>query len=408
MCPMPPDPHSDPETRLSLADQSEFLEAITELLPVCLFAKDLEGRYIFANEAFVKTTNQPDVASVLGKRASDLFSKDHAALAEKEDRRILRTGNPILNRENLNKSWYGKDRYVIVSKVCVRARDGRKLGIAGITIDITQRKRDENRLNVLNQELEARNQLLEEELSLAREVQKVFVRVDDMSAGSFFDLGYRYEPSEKLSGDLIVCEPLDASRWAVLICDVMGHGIRSALVTGIVRGFYSEEKDKDPSPSRFVTDLNAHYISVLRGLDTLLFTTLTYGILDTEKATFTATSAGHHDPLWFRTREASFLRRNNRILHQDPAVGLIDHHPYRETSFSLDPEDALLFYTDGLTECCNDQEEEFGVDRMCAIVADNPHQSCNAVVDAIIRNARSFAKTLNDDLSVLLLKLPPK
>lgn len=406
---MPSDPDfpSDlpSEPPLALADQAEFLEAITELLPVCLFAKDLEGRYIFANEAFVKTTNQPDAASVIGKKAADLFSKEHAALAEREDRRILSHGKPILNRENLNKSGYGKDRYVIVSKVCVRASDGRKLGIAGITIDITQRKRDENRLNVLNRELEARNHLLEEELSLAREVQKVFVRVDEPSARKYFDLGYRYEPSEKLSGDLIVCEPLDDARWAILVCDVMGHGIRSALVTGIIRGFYNEEKSKDPQPTRFVTELNTHYISVLRDLDTLLFTTLTYGILDTEKRAFTATSAGHHDPLWFRGQSPEFLQRAERILYQDPAIGLIDRHPYRETTVSLNPQDALLFYTDGLTECCNADGEEFGVDRMCGIVERHADRTSEFIVESVIRSARSFATTLNDDLSLLLLKL---
>lgn len=212
-----------------LTPNDSFFEALTELLPVCLFAKDLEGRYIYVNEGFAAKTLLKDKSAIIGKKPSEVLAPAHAAVAEAEDQRVLQTGEPIINRENRNRGLARKKNYEIISKICVRDKAGNKLGIAGITLDITERKLNENKLFQLNQKLEAQNKRFEEELSLGRDMQKVFVKVAKPESGAGFDIGYHYQPSEKLSGDLIIAEPIDSENWALLICDVMGHGIRSAL-----------------------------------------------------------------------------------------------------------------------------------------------------------------------------------
>lgn len=388
-----------------LTTNDPFLEALTELLPVNLFVKDLEGRYLYVNSSFAAKTRLPDKASIIGKMPSEVFTSAHGAISEKEDREILKTGESIINRETHNRGLDGNQSYEIISKICVSDSQGHKLGIAGYTLDITRRKLNENKLDELNKKLESQNKRYEEELSLGREVQKVFVKLKLPAPEQALDIGYHYQPSEKLSGDLIIAEPIDDDRWAILICDVMGHGIRSALVTGILRGFYDEHKSGMSDPAAFVTRLNLHYNSLLKGLDTILFTTLTCGILNLSNGEMTMTCAGHHDPLWFRSSTGDFVSKDARILTPNPAIGLLEEFSYTASTHTLEDGDSIMFFTDGLTEACSAEGEEFGVDPIRTIMQECAQSSqSQELIDAIVARVHTFAEKIDDDISLLLLK----
>ena len=103
----------------NLASNDPFLEALTELLPVCLFAKDMDGRYLYVNDSFAAKTRLRDKALIVGKRASDVLEPDHAAIAQKEDQEILESGQAILNRENHVRGLAQTENCEIISKVCV-------------------------------------------------------------------------------------------------------------------------------------------------------------------------------------------------------------------------------------------------------------------------------------------------
>jgi sigma-B regulation protein RsbU (phosphoserine phosphatase) len=388
-----------------LTSGDPFLEALTELLPVCLFAKDLEGRYLYVNSSFAAKTRLPDKVSIIGKMPSEVLTPAHGEIAEKEDREILETGESIINREAHNRGLDGNKNYEIISKICVSDSQGHQLGIAGITLDITQRKLNENKLYELNKKLESQNKRYEEELSLGREVQKVFVKVKRPAPEQALDIGYHYQPSAKLSGDLIIAEPIDDDRWAILICDVMGHGIRSALVTGILRGFYDEHKSSMSDPAAFVTRLNQHYISLLKGLDTTLFTTLTCGILNLSNGEMTMTCAGHHDPLWFRSSTRDFVSKGASLLTPHPAIGLFEDLSYTASTHTLEDGDSIMFFTDGLTEACSAKGEEFGVDPIRTIMQECAEGSqSQALIDTVVAQVHAFAEEIDDDISLLLLK----
>lgn len=389
-----------------LASNDSFLEALTELLPVCLFAKDLDGRYIYVNEGFAAKTRIKDKSAIIGKKPSEVLAPAHAAVAEAEDQMVLENGEPIINRENRNRGLAHKKNYEIISKICVRDKEGKKLGIAGITVDITERKLNENKLFQLNQKLEAQNKRFEEELSLGRAVQKVFVKVAKPDPEAGFTIGYHYQPSEKLSGDLIIAEPIDAENWAILICDVMGHGIRSALVTGILRGFYDEHKATVADPASFVRRLNAHYNALLKGLDVTLFTTLTCGIFNSSTGELTMTTAGHHAPLWFGPEGDNAVAKKCGVSQGEPAIGLLADFNYTATTLTLEKSDSILFFTDGLAEACSRDGAEFGLDPISNHMLNRALQDESQVlVDAIVDQAHAFAEKIDDDVSLLLLKM---
>ena len=125
-------------------------------------------------------------------------------------------------------------------------------------------------------------------------MQKTFVKVKPFEPKTTLDIGHFYQPSAQLSCDLIIAEPLDEQHLAILICDVMGHGIRSALVTGILRSFYDEHKALIIDPAAFATRLNKQYNALLGDLESTLFTTLNCGMLNHKTGEMRLTTAGHH------------------------------------------------------------------------------------------------------------------
>lgn len=389
----------------NLASNDPFLEALTELLPVCLFAKDMEGRYLYVNDSFAAKTRLKDKALIVGKRASDVLEPDHAAIAQKEDQEILQSGQSILNRENHIRGLAQTKNCEIISKVCVYDPAGKQLGIAGITLDITERKRNETQLRELNEQLDLQNKRYEEELSLGRQVQKTFVKVKPVESETSLDIGHFYQPSAQLSGDLIIAEPIDEQHLAILICDVMGHGIRSALVTGILRSFYDEHKALIVDPAAFVTRLNKQYNALLSDLDSTLFTTLSCGVLNHRTGEMKLTSAGHHDPIWFRPVTGEFVMENEQILTPNPAIGLIDGITFETTTHTLNEGDVILFYTDGLIEASCENEEEFGVEPIRRILKTQANEkNSQALIDTIVDEVHAFADKIDDDISVLMLK----
>lgn len=389
----------------TLAANAPFLDALTELLPVCLFAKDLHGRYLYVNKSFAAKTLLGDKDAIIGKMPSEVLEHDHATIAEEEDQHILKTGEAIIHRENQNCGLLKDKNYEIISKICVRDNAGNKLGIAGITLDITERKLNENKLLKLNEQLDAQNKRYEEELSLGRQLQKTFVKVKVVEGEHLLDIGYHYQPSAKLSGDLIIAEQLDEVSWTILICDVMGHGIRSALVTGILRSFYDEHKNLLREPAIFVTRLNRHYNKLLLGLDTTLFTTLTCGTLNLNSGEMRLTCAGHHAPIWFRPSTGEFVPEADKIVTQSPAIGLIDDFDYTSRVHTLEDGDAILFYTDGLAESCSPEGEEFGITAIRTLIRTYSTESkCQHLVNTIVAQVHEFADEIDDDISILMLK----
>lgn len=389
----------------TLNADNPLLEALTELLPVCLFAKDLEGRYVYVNDSFAAKTPLKDKYAIIGKMPAEVLKPEHAEIAQKEDREVLETGRPIVNRENTIRGIVNTKNCEIISKVCVRDKDGNKLGIAGITLDITERKQNETMLARLNEQLDAQNRRYEEELNLGRQVQKAFLKVKQSEGGSELDVGYYFQPSEKLSGDLIVTEPLDDECWSILICDVMGHGIRSALVTGILRGFYDEHRARLHDPADFVTRLNKHYISLLQTLEAPLFTTLTCGTLNHKTGETKLTCAGHHDPIWFRSKDRKVVSRDEVILARNPAIGLLKDMQFTASTHTLEEGDAMLFFTDGLIEATSAAGEEFGEEPIRKLITETAaSQSSQAIVDGLVYKVRDFAEEIDDDVSLLLLR----
>ena len=132
----------------ALANEQALLRSLVDNLPVAVYLKDLAGRKILANPVDLRNMGLTSEAQVLGKTDFDLFPPAEAATFYADDQLVVQTGQPVLNREEKLTRRDGSVRCLLTSKVPVFDHAGAVTGLAGIGLDITERKRAEEQLNL--------------------------------------------------------------------------------------------------------------------------------------------------------------------------------------------------------------------------------------------------------------------
>ena len=124
----------------ALAKEQALLRTLVDHLPVCVYLKDRAMRKTLANPADLRNLGAASEAEVLGKMDSDFFPPEQAAGFYANDQQVLQTGLPLLNHEEKIARPDGSTRWILTSKVPLTDSAGQVTGLAGIALDITERK----------------------------------------------------------------------------------------------------------------------------------------------------------------------------------------------------------------------------------------------------------------------------
>ncbi len=208
-------------------------------------------------------------------------------------------------------------------------------------------------------------------------------------------------PAKEVGGDFYDFFFLDDTRLAVVVADVSGKGVPAALFMAITRTLLKATTLFTPSPAACLERLNAFLAAEN---DQMMFVTLLYGVLDLRNGRFSYACAGHNPAL---------LRHSDgRVIALpttgDVALAVVEDAAYHERTAQMQPGDALLLYTDGITEAFNPEGELYGDDRLAAAwsnapVAAGPATAAGALVEAVHAFERGHPQT--DDVTCVVLKL---
>jgi len=127
----------------ALAREQSLLDALMDNIPDQVYFKDAESRFIRISKAQAKRFCLSDPAQAVGKTDFDIFTKNHAQPAFENERKIMRTGRPLVDLEEKEIWPDGQTAWVSTTKVPLRDRQGQIIGTIGISRDITKRKRAE-------------------------------------------------------------------------------------------------------------------------------------------------------------------------------------------------------------------------------------------------------------------------
>ena len=340
-----------------LAHERFLLRTLMEHMPDKIYFKDTESRFVRVSEAMLTWFGAHNAVEVVGRTDFDFFAEEHARQAFEDERRIMRTGEPLLNHEEKEVWPDGSETWVSTSKLPLRDSSGRIIGSFGLSRDITERRRAEAQLAKYAEELRRKNQELEEDLGMARELQNAllprrypcFPR-DVNPTQSALHFSHFLNASASVSGDFFDIIQLSDNTAGIFICDVMGHGMRAALVAAIVRALVAELKGIGDTPGEFLHALNRKLSAILKQTDIPMFASASYVVADIEKGEFRYANAGHPHPLCVRHEGSATRTMALNHCKRGPVLGMFENAEYGTYRHSLSVHDIVLSFTDGLFE----------------------------------------------------------
>jgi phosphoserine phosphatase RsbU/P len=161
---------------------------------------------------------------------------------------------------------------------------------------------------------------------------------------------HRYLPTSMMSGDFFHIARLSDDTAGVCICDVMGHGVRAALITAMLRALIETHATEAADPGRFLTELNSEFTRILKQTGTLVFATVLYCVINITDRQARFARAGHPAPLHVRRTVGEVGAVACGEGSSGPAMGLIPNAQFKTSEAKLAPGDFLLFFTDGVIE----------------------------------------------------------
>src|SRR6266852_2059583 len=205
-------------------------------------------------------------------------------------------------------------------------------------------------------------------------------------------------PLRGVGGDYYDYIPIDAHTIQVVIADVAGKGVPAALLMAATEAALRLEANHDRNMLQQVERLNAEIGTVS---DPERYVTLLVAEIDVHKRTLQYVNCGHNPALLFRATTGTLTRLNSSC----PPIGLSPEEICELASTDLSPGDVVVFYTDGVTEAENPLGEEFGMERLSAMVRRGSSLSAEDLMVDIYNTAADFCgDNFNDDVTILVVK----
>lgn len=392
------------EAEAQVEDERFLLRQLIDHIPVHVYFKDLASRFVMANKGMAEWMGCAQGTDLIGMHDRDFFDEDHWKPAEADERRIMETGEPItdlLEHEVWNER---RETWVTSSKFPWRDRQGHLKGTFGVSSNVTRIVRAQRRATELAAELQEKNEIYEEELHLAREIQHAFTtREFPQVADAMRRIGFgsRYVPISGLAGDFFEVIPLRHDCAGVLICDVMGHGVRSALIVAMLRGLLEKQRSLAADPGAFLQGLNEGLAAILERAKTTMFATAFYGVVDLSEGVFTCACAGHPGPVIDGPGGVHQIAtaRDQR----GPGLGLTRNAVYPVTSMPLDEIRRMILFTDGVLEAENQDGEPFFEKRLIEIIENHSGDTLDHLLEDILTSVLEFSQARQFDDDVCLL-----
>jgi sigma-B regulation protein RsbU (phosphoserine phosphatase) len=244
--------------------------------------------------------------------------------------------------------------------------------------------------------LELEREAMEKDLRLARDIQMRLVPAAPLALGTWRAEG-RLVPAKQVGGDLFDYFALDSQRAALVIADVSGKGVPAALLVSTVASTVRAFADGHLTPKALVEQVNR---AAVRSAAAGKFVTFVYAELDHANQHLRYVNAGHNFP---RLRRAS-----GEVVSLEAGgtpLGLFEGLPYEEGEQPFAPGDALLLFSDGISEAVDGFNQEYGEERLQALWAQHGAGPGTAMLDLVYDDVVRFrgAAPQNDDMTMVVL-----
>jgi phosphoserine phosphatase RsbU/P len=240
---------------------------------------------------------------------------------------------------------------------------------------------------------------LEADLELSAIVQRALLPQEvPMIPG--FNLAAFSRPAQFIGGDYFDFLQFQDGAYGLIIADAMGHGISAGMMMSSFQTAMRTLMPEKVSPIEVLERIN-HFI--LHNINYVTFVTAFLCRFDPVTHGLTFSNAGQNPPLLYQRREGEV----RWLKPTGAALGIIEGYFLKAETVTLSEGDILLFYTDGLTEAINSQNEPFGSERLAELVCQNPDLSAQNLVRLVRQKVEDFTggRPLDDDITLIAGRL---
>lgn len=281
-----------------------------------------------------------------------------------------------------------------IHHICLPVFDdnGNFLGTRGSFSDITEQKKAAAAL--------LDNARIKRELEIAKEIQQALLPVCPRELPGMLT-ACRCVPATHVGGDYYDFFLLEAGIVDVVIADVAGHSVGSALLMAMTRSVIHAKVAFNRLPGMLLAAVNDLLYDDLSRSE--LQISMFYARLDTESSTLAYANAGHNPPFLFRCRQGVFMELDADGL----LMGIKTDVCFEEKKTGVEAGDILILYTDGVTEAENSVGELFGIGRLRRVISEHCARHPEEIIAAIFQELTAFtgSKPLLDDVAMTIFKI---
>jgi Stage II sporulation protein E (SpoIIE) len=239
------------------------------------------------------------------------------------------------------------------------------------------------------------------ELEVAHGIQKTLVPPIHLKTSQFEVYG-RSDPSNKVGGDLVDIVLLDDGSAVAYLADIAGHGLQAGILMGMVKTAARTAliDGSTIEPAMVLPSLMEKLNRVLPSVkEAQLYATFAGFRLNVDGSIFYALAA-HPPILHYKANGVP-----GYLSAEQFPIGLLPVDDFTSEAATSAPGDLFIALTDGIIEACDREQEEFGFDRVQAVIAGHANKSLPVLADAILTSARAFGQQIDDQTLLLIRRL---
>jgi phosphoserine phosphatase RsbU/P len=272
----------------------------------------------------------------------------------------------------------------------------KEISIVNVKLEKALHNLEENQKKLLevNKQNEQFKKDTHRELNLAKKIQErslpEIISADHIEMESF------YSASKELSGDIYGCYKINNHRYGIILLDVMGHGISSALITMSLQSLFQRLIPKGTATNEVIKELDDHLHTLFHhNQESWHYCTAIYLVIDTDKKTIEYTNCGH-PPAIFQNSAGS----QSELRATAPPLGIFEGIQYEIETFHYDIGSRILLYTDGVSE-------PLGFHRLGSLLMEHSTEPLIGLKEKVLQSLQNEGeeKFNNDDQCFILVGL---
>lgn len=250
---------------------------------------------------------------------------------------------------------------------------------------------------------QAERERLKAEFGVARRAQENLLPVTAPSLPGF-GIAALCRPARECGGDLYDFIPLADGKLGVVVADVSGKGVPAALYMTLTKGLLRSVSEEQSDPGEILRVVNRHLYEVCKRK---VFVTLFFGVLDPKTKTLTYSRAGHNPPVWRKQGEQTNCLLKAAGIGLGLNAGKSFDRVLAVETIQLSKNDLLIFYSDGITEAMNEQQEEYGEERLMEIATVTDGMGAEESLSAVFANVSNFLGKIlpQDDQTLVVVRV---